>query len=103
MRESKIEASLTEGAAKLGGWALKWVSPGNAGVPDRLIVVPTQQCPCCGRTGYVKGVELKAPGEVPRPLQVRQMDRLRSSGLECDWTDSREGVDRILAELRSRQ
>ena len=42
------------------GICLKWVSPGFDGVPDRIVFLP-------GR--HIGFVEVKAPGEVPRPLQ----------------------------------
>lgn len=31
---------LVDGIRKLGGRAFKWVSPGNDGVPDRIVVLP---------------------------------------------------------------
>ena len=52
MRESDIERRLVQGVKKLGGRAYKFVSPGNVGVPDRLVVLPG---------GIVLFVEVKAP------------------------------------------
>ena len=40
MKESEIEGRLRDGVKRLGGKAFKFVSPGNAGVPDRLVVLP---------------------------------------------------------------
>lgn len=40
MRERDIEKILVEEIRKAGGRAYKFVSPGNDGVPDRLIVLP---------------------------------------------------------------
>ena len=40
MKESEIEARLVRGVKALGGVAYKFVSPGNVGVPDRLVVLP---------------------------------------------------------------
>ena len=40
MRERDIEKLLVEEVKKLGGRAYKWVSPGNDGVPDRIVVFP---------------------------------------------------------------
>jgi hypothetical protein len=42
MIESKIEKYLFEEIKKLGGMCLKWVSPGNKGVPDRIIFLNKQ-------------------------------------------------------------
>lgn len=40
MREREVEKMLVDGIRKLGGRAFKWVSPGNDGVPDRIVVLP---------------------------------------------------------------
>ena len=51
MREKEVEQSLVLAVKKKGGLALKFVSPGLSGVPDRLILMPN------GRLGFI---ELKA-------------------------------------------
>lgn len=40
MREKEIEKVLVQEVKKSGGRAYKWVSPGNDGVPDRIVVFP---------------------------------------------------------------
>ena len=71
MRERDIEKILTDEVKKLGGKAYKWVSPGNSGVPDRIVFFPD------GRHVFV---ELKADkGELSR-LQKIQIRKLRSLG-----------------------
>jgi len=70
--------------------AYKWVSPGNNGVPDRIVIVPG---------GRVVFVELKAPGKKPTQLQQFQQDRLRAMGCDVRVIDSREGVDELIREL----
>lgn len=42
MTEKEIERILVTGVRDLGGRAYKWVSPGNAGVPDRIVIFPGQ-------------------------------------------------------------
>lgn len=42
MTEKEIERILVTGVRALGGRAYKWVSPGNAGVPDRIVIFPGQ-------------------------------------------------------------
>ena len=37
--EAEIEKKMTTGVKDLGGLCLKWVSPGNAGVPDRIVII----------------------------------------------------------------
>ena len=43
MPEKDVERALVNEVRKLGGRAYKWVSPGNAGVPDRIVIFPGQQ------------------------------------------------------------
>ena len=40
MREREIEEWLREQIKNLGGKALKFTSPGNDGVPDRIVFLP---------------------------------------------------------------
>ena len=54
-----------------GGNCPKLVSPGFDGMPDRMVLLPN------GRVGFV---EVKAPGEKPRPLQLARHRLLRSLG-----------------------
>jgi len=48
MTEKELERKLVDKVKKLGGRAFKFISPGNSGVPDRLIVLPRQQNRICG-------------------------------------------------------
>jgi len=90
MRERNIETYLREQVRKAGGAAMKWVSPGNNGVPDRIVIMPG---------GRVVFVELKAPGRKPTQLQKYQHERLRVLGCDVRVIDSREGVDELVREL----
>lgn len=38
--EKEIEEKLTKMVKNIGGWCLKWVSPGWSGVPDRILLLP---------------------------------------------------------------
>ena len=49
--EKDIERYLKNEIEKLGGVSLKWVCPGNDGVPDRIVIMPG---------GEIWFVELKA-------------------------------------------
>ena len=40
MLEKDIEKIMVNGIKRLGGRAYKWVSPGNDGVPDRIVILP---------------------------------------------------------------
>lgn len=90
MREKEIETYLRDAVRRMGGRAYKFVSPGNRGVPDRLVCLPG------GRAAFV---ELKAPGNAPRPLQRRQINVLKQLGFCVEMIDSREQADRFLRSL----
>ena len=72
---------------RLGGLALKFVSPGMDGVPDRLVLLPG------GRMCFV---EVKAPGKAPRPLQVARHKQLRELGFRVYVLDRPEQIPEIL-------
>lgn len=73
MRESTVERRLTEMLQKRGALCLKFVSPGNPGVPDRIVLLPG------GRAVFV---ELKAQGGRLGALQERQITRMRDLGVD---------------------
>ena len=70
-RERDIEKWLRDKIQKLGGIAMKFTSPGNDGVPDRIAILPG---------GRVWFIELKKDGEVPTKIQEWQSERLRKLG-----------------------
>ena len=92
MLESTVERHLREEAKKRKGMALKFVSPGMNGVPDRIVLMPD---------GKMAFVELKAPGKKPRPLQTSRHDLLRRLGFKVYVLDEPEQIGGILDEIRS--
>ena len=90
MREKVIERKLIQAVRQCGGLALKFVSPGFNGVPDRLLLF---------MGGKVAFVEVKAPGEKPRPLQVHRMEKLQEMGFKVFVVDSVEKIGEIINEL----
>lgn len=88
MLEKKVEQRLVQRAKDNGGLAIKWVAPSMSGVPDRIVFLPG---------GRVIFVELKAPGRMPTPLQMRIHDMLLKLGADVRVVDSLEGVDAIFA------
>lgn len=90
MRENVVEEYLRKEVKKQGGKAYKFISPGNAGVPDRLVVFPG---------GRIYFIELKAPGKKPTPLQLNQMRYLRSQGFNVRAIDRKEEVDSFMREV----
>ena len=88
MRERDVERYLRERVKQLGGRAYKFVSPGNNGVPDRIVMLPG---------GKLFFVELKAPGKETTALQDAQIDRISKLGQDVFVVDSKEKVENILA------
>lgn len=88
-REREIEASLKANIEAEGGLFLKWVSPGNDGVPDRILIY----------NGRVIFVELKTkPGKLS-PIQVHQQERLRKAGATVVTTYGFAGSERLRVDL----
>lgn len=92
MREQRIEHQLVRQVSKLGGLALKFVSPGMAGVPDRLLLLPG---------GKAVFVETKAPGKKPRPLQLHRHEQLRALGFRVFVIDEMKQIREVLDDLCS--
>ena len=92
MNEKQIENKLTLAVKKAGGIAPKFVSPGFAGMPDRIVLLPD---------GLIAFVELKAPGKKPRPLQLARHRLLRSLGFKVYVIDSVKQIGEMLDELRA--
>ena len=90
MREKFIEKKLVEAVKKKGGMAPKFVSPGFNGMPDRIVLLPM---------GRIAFVELKAPGEQMRPLQVKRKRQLERLGFSVYCIDSVEQIDGMLEEI----
>ena len=88
MREKEIENYLVKKVKKLGGLCFKFVSPGNAGVPDRIVI----------KEGKLIFVELKAPGKEVRALQQFQINRLLKHNQIVYVADSKEKIDLILEQ-----
>lgn len=71
MLEKELEKVLVSEVKKLGGRAYKWVSPGNDGVPDRIVIFPDRP---------LVFVELKTDTGKLSPLQKNQCRRLTDLG-----------------------
>ncbi|MCR4442162.1 MAG: VRR-NUC domain-containing protein [Peptococcaceae bacterium] len=89
MSEKQIEQYLREQVKAMGGKAYKFISPGNAGVPDRLVLFPG------GRAVFV---ELKASGKKPTMLQQAQAQKIWALGFPVLVIDSKQGVDEFIRQ-----
>ena len=82
--EKDIERSLGRMVGKHGGLCLKWVCPGWAGVPDRIILLPG---------GRVIFVELKRPeGGVISSRQKWWANKLSRLGFLHLWIRNHDDI-----------
>jgi hypothetical protein len=87
--ESKVEHYFLEACRRRGALLMKFTSPSRSGVPDRILVTPAGTC----------FVEVKRPGEEPRPLQVATHEKIRRFGGEVYVVDSPQQIDELLDHL----
>lgn len=92
MREKTIEQKLIKAVKAIGGIAPKFTSPGFDGMPDRLVLMPY---------GKIVFVEVKAPGEKARPLQLARHRLLRGLGFKVYVLDNEEQIGGIIDDIQS--
>lgn len=90
--EVQIERYLVKEIERIGGLCWKFVSPGTNGVPDRIAMIH----------GMTIFIELKAPGEKIRPLQMHRIDEILQTGNRAFMIDSFEKVDGLIKTLESK-
>lgn len=90
MTEKHVEQNLVAAVHRRGGLAPKFVSPGWAGVPDRMVLMPQ---------GHMAFVELKAPKQVMRPLQVHRKRQLEELGFRVYCIDQPDQIGGVLDEI----
>ena len=92
MREKTLEQKFRAAVKTAGGLAVKFTSPGFDGVPDRLALLPGER---------MAFVEVKAPGEKPRPLQLSRHRLLRRLGFKVYVLDDESQIGGIIDEIQS--
>lgn len=90
MKESGIERYLTRQVQEHGGLCFKWVSPGNIGVPDRIIQLPT------GKTIFV---ELKTDVGRLAKIQAWQRSELQKRGADVRVLYGMDAVKDFIQEV----
>lgn len=90
MSEKQIERYLVEGVKKRGGMCIKFVSPGTAGVPDRIIITAT---------GKVIFVELKTETGYLSKIQRYTIGEMQKRGADVRITKGIDEVSKLLAEI----
>lgn len=92
MSEKELEILLSEFVKQKGGIAYKFTSPGRAGVPDRLVLLPR------GKMGFV---EVKAPKtkRKMRNIQIAEMKRINQLGFKCYLLNDPVQIPKILDDI----
>lgn len=89
MRESEIEKILVREVKRLGGRAYKWTSPGNDGVPDRIVIFPYK------RPIFV---ELKTKTGKLTALQSVQINNLKALGQAVEVVRGIDGLSQFFQD-----
>ena len=92
MREKEIEQKLVTEVKRMGGICPKFVSPGFVGMPDRIILLPK---------GKLAFVEVKTPGEKPRPLQLARHKMIRHLGFKVYVLDDEVQIGVIINDIQT--
>ena len=91
MKESEVEKILVDEVRGAGGYAPKWVSPGNVGVPDRIVFLPWKRRPIF--------VEMKSDvGRLSDPQRVWAA-RLRDFGQNVRTVYGLAGLEEFFREI----
>lgn len=88
-REAKVENYLNDCVCKRGGLTRKWVSPNQAGVPDRIVIL----------NGVVWFVEIKTINGRLSSRQAREHERLKKAGANVTTLFGKEDVDLFMRNL----
>lgn len=91
MKESAIEKRFVQDLKALGCLAYKFVSPGNDGVPDRIVITPS---------GKVHFVELKTEAGKLSPVQKVQIGRLKERGASVRVVYGVQGVREFVEDVK---
>lgn len=94
MLERDIEKWLGEKVKELGGIFYKWVSPGNDGVPDRIVILPG---------GRIYFVELKTKNGRLSPIQEYQIRCLKMRGIDVIVIKGIDEARRWLSGIQATQ
>lgn len=92
MRESEVERWLVKELKKMGCIADKFVSPGNAGVPDRIVIIPG---------GRIIFVELKTDTGELSEIQKWQIGRYKCRDAEVRVVYGLKEANALVDEVRN--
>lgn len=94
LKEADIQRYFKKRVLKNGGLFRKVHWEGRRSAPDTYVsfLLPEDDSYCCF-------VELKSPGEKPRPDQVREHNRMLAAGTNVEWFDTYEKIDKWLRRI----
>ena len=87
-----IEQKLVSEVKKHGGLCLKLASTGLDGIPDRLVLMSK---------GKIAFVELKAPKQKPRKLQLVRIKKLKEMGFSVYVLDDVKDIGGVIDDIQS--
>lgn len=90
-REAAVERSFRDRLRKMGCLVYKFVSPGNDGVPDRIVITPG---------GRVIFVELKTERGKLSDIQNYQIGRIRDHRQDVRVLYGGDDVDRFVLDVQ---
>jgi hypothetical protein len=90
VKESVVERRLRELVKQLGGKAYKFISPGEPGVPDRLLLLPG---------GVIIFVETKTTIGHTQAIQDWQIDEMRKRGADVRVVRGLDEVKAFISEI----
>lgn len=88
--ENKIEDYLINRCKKEGILCYKFTSPGQNGVPDRILLY----------RGQCLFVETKATKKKPRPLQKAIFEDIQDQNIKVIVADSKQAVDKAIKTIK---
>lgn len=94
MRETLIEHQLIHAIHTHGGLCWKLTSPGTVGVPDRIAILPSPP------DAEIIFIEVKAPGQKPRPIQTYRINQLKKLGAHVYIIDSPQAIKQMLIDYQ---
>jgi hypothetical protein len=94
MLENRIEQSLVQGVKARGGMCLKFTSPGNPGVPDRIVLTPD---------GRIYFVELKTEIGRLQNIQKWMLGQFEQRGANVRVLKGADAVKSFLEEVLPRE
>lgn len=93
MLEKEIEVRLVREVKKRKGLCFKFVSPGNPGVPDRIVITPD---------GRVIFVELKTEIGRLAKIQKWQIENMRKHGADIrvvkGWDEAKKFLEEVMPD-----